>query len=104
MPVSDPYRPPESKAAIASSAVKPRSKGLWALIGFGISVALPIGAGVYSIYQFNVYVATLPPGTAVCGNPVLGAYVLILIGGPFCGFLGAASGWAAAMINWRVSY
>ena len=74
--------------------------GRWALIGFLLGAALPVGYGIYSVHQFRLYVASLPPNTIACGNAVLGAFVLILVVGPFFGMIGAAFGWlAAAMLN-----
>jgi hypothetical protein len=97
--VSDPYRPASSTGQDVLRAARSRSPGRWALGGFGIGAGLPAGLGIYGIYQFNAYVASLPPDTFVCGNGVLGAYALIFVIAPGCGMIGAAVGWAIAATN-----
>ena len=59
------------------------------LIGFGVGASLPASLGTYSLYQFNVYVASLPPGEYVCGNGTLGPMFLIMFGAPILGLVGA---------------
>jgi hypothetical protein len=97
---SNPYQTPGDKPKNALVNVKPRSRMRWALIGFAIGAALPIGYGMYGMHQFNVYAASLPRDAIVCGNSVLGSLALIFVIGPFCGMIGAASGWTAAAIDW----
>lgn len=94
----NPYQPPKNKSRCGLANAKPVSKGRWALIGFFLGAALPVVFGVYGAYQFHRYVATLPPDTPVCGNPVLGAYAMILVVGPVFGSIGAALGWFAALL------
>jgi len=72
---------------------------LWALIGFALGAALPVGYGIHLKYQFRDYVASLPEDVGICGMPVLGYLALMFVGGPFCGLIGAASGLVAAAIN-----
>jgi hypothetical protein len=100
MPDSNPNQSPDDKPQSVYANAKPRSKMRWSLIGFAIGAALPISYGMYGMHQFNVYVASLPPDTGVCGNSVLGSLALIFVIGPFCGMIGAASGWTAAAIDW----
>ena len=68
------------------------------MLGLLFGAALPITCGIYGIYQFQLYVATLPPDMPVCGNPVLGAYAMILVVGPVFGLIGAALGWFTAFL------
>lgn len=65
------------------------------LIGFCTGASIPASLGAYGMYQFNVYVATLPPGEFVCGNDALGPLMLIMFGAPLLGLIGA--GIAAAL-------
>lgn len=58
-------------------------------IGFCIGVSIPASLGAYELYQLKIYAASLPPGEFVCGNPTLGAFVLIVFGAPLLGLIGA---------------
>ena len=95
---SNPYQPPEGRSRNGSANAKPLSRRRWALLGLLFGAAFPITCGIYGIYQFQLYVATLPPDMPVCGNPVLGAYAMILVVGPVFGLIGAALGWVTAFL------
>ncbi len=93
---ANPYEPPAWQSKSALSTGKPRSRLKWALVGFALGAATPVANGVYGIHEFNVYAASLPPGTFVCGNPMIASIAMILVIGPIGGLIGAAAGWAAA--------
>ena len=95
---SNPYQLPKDRSRNGSANAKPFSRRRWALLGFLIGAIYPIGCGIYGICQFRLYVATLPQGMPVCGMPVLGAYAMILVVGPVFGLIGAALGYATAIL------
>ncbi|MGB7325689.1 MAG: hypothetical protein WBD31_12515 [Rubripirellula sp.] len=72
----------------------PHQRPVWlgTLLGFAIGAAIPVGMGVYSIAQSSAYEATLPPGSATCGMPMLGAMFMIFFGGPCGGLVGGLVG------------
>jgi len=78
-----------------SEIAEKKSMTLWLVLGFLLGAALPICFGLRAMFQFNQYVTSLPPNTPVCGNPQLGALVMIIVVGPIGGLIGAASGWVA---------
>lgn len=59
------------------------------LIGFCVGASIPASMGAYGLYQFNVYVASLPPEEFVCGNMALLPMMLIMFGAPLLGLIGA---------------
>ncbi len=71
------------------------------MIGFALGAALPVAFGTYGMQQQYAYVASLAPGEAACGMGAFGSLAMILVIGPFCGMIGAVSGWAAAVLKWR---
>lgn len=88
MDSTNPYVSPSYAAR--SSTRKPRkSVVMRLLIGFCVGASIPTSIGAYGLYQFNVYVASLPPEEFVCGNGALGPLVLIVFGAPFLGIVGA---------------
>ena len=96
---ANPYRP-SNRAMIQRSAHSiRRSKVRWALVGFALGAAIPWAYGLYGMYQFNVYAASLPPDTGACGNGALASLALIILVGPMCGMVGAAAGWIASGIR-----
>lgn len=54
--------------------------------------------GLYGLYREHVYAASLPPGQAHCGMGALAALMIILVGTPMFGFVGAIGGWIAAKL------
>ena len=58
------------------------------LIGAASGAALPVLAGFYFVYQFSAYTATLPPGTAVCGTPLLLPVCLFFFVAPVMALIG----------------
>ena len=70
------------------------------MIGFTVGAAAPVAFGIYGMHQHNIYVASLGPNEAACGMGALGAMAMIFVIGPFCGMIGAGSGWIASGINW----
>jgi hypothetical protein len=58
-------------------------------IGFCVGASIPASLGAYGLYQFNVHVASLPPGEFVCGNGALGPLMLMMFGAPLLGVIGA---------------
>lgn len=70
------------------------------MIGFALGAAVPVAFGMYGIHQHNIYVASLGPNEGACGMGALGAMAMIFVIGPFCGMIGAGSGWIASGINW----
>ncbi|MEM6692185.1 MAG: hypothetical protein AAF664_22340 [Planctomycetota bacterium] len=69
---------------------------LFVLAGLLIGASFPLTYGIHTIIQFREYAATLPPETAMCGMPLLGAYAMIFMATPFCGLVGAAVGYGFA--------
>ena len=96
----NPYQTPDDSVQHAPVIVKPRSKARWALIGFALGAALPVAYGVYGMQQHYAYIVSLAPGEAACGMGAIGPLAMMFVIGPFCGMIGAASGWAAAAIDW----
>ena len=65
-----------------------------------LGAAVPVAFGSYGMYQHNIYLASLGPNEAACGNGALGALAMIFVVGPVCGMIGAGSGWIASGIDW----
>ena len=63
-------------------------------IGFFVGAAVPIGFGLYRIVWELAYREAMPiaPNQGYCGMGMLGAWILILFGGPICGAIGASCG------------
>ena len=97
---ANPYRAPSDPRRNTPVRRKPRSKWRWALTGFALGASLPVGFGIYGMQQHYAYVASLGPNEAACGTAALGFLTLIVVVGPFCGMIGAASGWIASGIDW----
>ncbi|MCA9195446.1 MAG: hypothetical protein KDB03_26930 [Planctomycetales bacterium] len=88
MDTTNPYVSP-SDAARCSTPKPHKSVLKRLLIGFCSGASIPAALGAYGMYQFNVYVASLPPGEFVCGNGALGPTMLIMFGAPLLGLIGA---------------
>ncbi|QDT04470.1 hypothetical protein K227x_28610 [Rubripirellula lacrimiformis] len=67
---------------------QPRSEFRRLLLGAAIGAALPLLFGGYGLYQSWEYAASLPPGSAACGNAGLGPLVMIVFVAPFLGMIG----------------
>lgn len=95
MATQNPYHPPQHQGG------KPSRPRPWCglLIGFAVGALPPLALGVRGWYSFESYVASLPPGTAVCGNGMLGVLLLIFFVAPVTGSAGALVGWGIA--SWR---
>lgn len=96
MAEQNPYDSPGH--GVVAERLRPRS-GVAALVGLVIGGLPPFALGAWGWYSFACYVATQPPGTPVCGNPVLGALFLVFIVAPITGVIGALVGWVIA--TWR---
>ena len=72
----------------------------WAMIGFVLGAVVPVAYGSYGMYQSHIYFASLGPNETACGMSALGSFVMLFMIGPFCGMIGAGSGWIASQINW----
>ncbi|WP_417388368.1 hypothetical protein [Gimesia sp.] len=75
----------------------------WFLAGALLGASIPIMLAVYQIQQFSAYTATLPPGTAVCGMPMLIPIALILFVAPIMGLIGGGTGLLLVVIKQRRS-
>ncbi|HBL44963.1 hypothetical protein [Gimesia sp.] len=75
----------------------------WFLAGAAVGASIPITLAVYLFQQFSAYTATLPPGTAVCGMPLLLPWALLLIVAPILGLLGGGAGLLLVEIKQRKS-
>lgn len=75
----------------------------WILAGALLGASIPIMLGVYQIQQFSAYTATLPPGTAVCGMPMIIPIALILFVAPIMGLIGGGTGLLLVVIKQRTS-
>lgn len=95
----NPYRLVDVQGHSAKPTVKPRHKLRRTMIGFFFGAALPVGFGVYGMHQHSAYVASLGPNEAVCGMGAFASFMMIFVVGPFCGMIGAASGWVSAAIG-----
>ncbi|MEQ1831072.1 MAG: hypothetical protein ABL921_34310 [Pirellula sp.] len=100
MQTSSPYEPPGSKELPLALTPDVRSRKHWKTIGFLIFAFVPVACGMARLHHESVYYASLPPGTAACGMGSLGGMMMIVIGGPFLGLIGAAVGSIASRFNW----
>lgn len=60
------------------------------LTGFGIGASIPAAFGGYGLYQFSLFIASLPPDGVACGSGAIVPMILILFGAPLPGLIGAA--------------
>ena len=100
MPTLSPYEPPGGEERFAAPIPEPRPRKHWTTIGFLIFALIPICFGLARLYHESVYYASLPPGTAVCGMGSLGGMMMIVVGGPTIGLIGAAVGSIASRLHW----
>jgi len=93
---ANPYQSPQANGSTLESGDTPRSKLRWAVRGFVVGAAVPVGFGLYGLAESWWYAATvsLGPNEALCGNPL--PLFLIILGGPLFGFTGAMIGAVAA--------
>jgi|TARA_R110001592_G_scaffold343251_1_gene633585 hypothetical protein len=75
----------------------------WFLAGAMLGASIPVMLGVYLIQQFSAYTATLPPGTAVCGMPMLIPIALFVFVAPIMGLIGGGTGLLLVVIEQRTS-
>lgn len=82
---------PYCSAAVPSPSLagKQSPAAIRTSIGFLLGASPPVLLAIYHYYQFQVFVASLPPGTAVCGNSVMWSITLIIFVAPVSGCLGA---------------
>ena len=93
MHASDPYQLPNDSQS--TPAIVRRSRNHWALVGFLVFGIVPAGFGFARLHHESVYYVSLIPGTAACGMGWLGGIVMIVVGGPICGLVGAFFGFTA---------
>ena len=84
MPDSNPYQATSDVGPTASQQ-KPQKNRWW--LGFALGAIPPALLGCYGYYNFQLYVASLPPGSAVCGNPAIESILLVVFVSPICGAL-----------------
>ena len=65
------------------------------MTGFALAAAIPMAFGAYTLHRESLYTASLPPGTAACGMGTLGAWIIMIVGGPIFGLIGGIVGWVA---------
>lgn len=89
MPTSNPY---ECSAGVESAVEKEKgartTRRWW--IGFAVGALPPLVFGMYGYYDFRLHVASLPPGSSVCGNPAIESIFLIVVGAPVFGLIFAS--------------
>ena len=94
MPNPNPY---ESSATIADKPMPnaPRSGKRWALVGFFLGAAIPVAFCIYSMQAEAAYRASLPESEKImCGMGSLAALMVMVIGAPLFGAIGAMVGYA----------
>lgn len=57
------------------------------MIAFLVGFAPLAGLGLKNFYQFRLAVASLPPGTAVCGNTAIECGALVFLIAPVSGLI-----------------
>ena len=80
---TNPYEP----ASATSGLTNHLPSFVLSVIAFFIGFAPLAGIGIKNYYQFRLAVASLPPGTAVCGNTVIECAALVFVIGPVCGLI-----------------
>jgi hypothetical protein len=88
MHVDNPYLSPASYGGTMASQTR-RARVIRMTLGFLFGASPPAIFGVYGIYQFKVFAASLPPGTPLCGNSFLESMALIVCVAPILGLIGA---------------
>lgn len=89
--------PPES--GIKDEGIAPPSTScVWGTAALTISASIPVIIGMVRIYNAWEYNASLPPDLPRCGANALLTFVIIFVGTPLCGILGALIGWIASKI------
>lgn len=86
MAAPNPYAP--ATLENSTPVVERRSNTRRIFVGVALGCSLPLLLGSYGLSQESAYNATLPPGTAACGNGALGPIFLIVFVAPFFGFVG----------------
>ena len=95
----NPYQSPQDTPAKANPDLPLSTRSHWPSIGFFIAAAYPFCSGVYAWHQFGVYAASLGPGEAACGMPVLATFFQIVIVAPIAGIFGACVASIAAVLR-----
>lgn len=98
MTSSNPYESSTLQSPDAVSMHVPRSVSRWVLIGCLLAAAGPVALGAYGLHRESVYAASLPPGTPMCGNGMLMALAVMIVGGPLFGLVGGFFGWLASKV------
>jgi len=89
--------PPES--GLKDEGIDPPSTScFWGVAGLTISASVPVIIAVIRIYNARAYNASLPPDLPRCGANALLTVVIIFVGIPLSGILGALIGWIASKI------
>lgn len=78
----DPYQLPGTLEGSVSSSRQLRRR--WWL-GFVLGATPPAILGSYGYYSFQQFVASLPPGSAVCANPAVESIAVVVVVAPVCG-------------------
>ena len=94
----NPYAVLEAQSPSNTTSKALRSKSRWVLTGGIIAAALPVLFGAYGLHRESVYAAAQPPGVGACGMGTLGALIIMIVGGPFCGLIGGLVGWIACKV------
>lgn len=80
---TNPYQPVSTASVHANRS----SAFVRSVIAFLVGFAPLAGLGLKNYHQFRLAVASLPPGTAVCGNPVIECGALVFVIAPVCGLI-----------------
>lgn len=91
----NPYLPPADATQTAMSGPR-RSITKRVFLGFCVGVCIPAILGGYGMHHFHSYVASLPPGKAVCGYGLGISWVVIHFGAPLGGLVGGLVGLATS--------
>ena len=97
----NPYEPAKTIADPTLPTPAPtRSTLVWALVGLFVGAAIPAILGILSIRQEAAYNAALPEMERNgCGMGGLAALMVIVIGSPLFGCIGALSGFLLSKIT-----
>ena len=102
LPLSSEFDNPYQSPGRPSQPVDETDRSRWrrVIVAFAVASAAPVAFGMYRMYQHQIYVASLEPNEASCGTGAFGALIMIFVVGPFCGSVGAGTGWIMSGMNW----
>ncbi len=80
---TNPYQPASTASVLANRS----SAFVLSVIAFLVGFAPLAGLGLKNYYQFRLAIASLPPGTPVCGNTVIECGALVFVIAPVCGLI-----------------